>query len=95
MTEMRTISSERDGVGRKGKERDWERREGGKVKERDGEGRGGKKSEGEGWGGKRWEEKGRRRMGRKGARKDSVPVQNKQKTKQNKSNNPQAHGMSA
>ena len=84
MTEMRTISSERDGVGRKGKERDWERREGGKVKERDGEGRGGKKSEGERWGGKRWEEKGRRQMGRKGVRKDSVPVQNKQKTKQKK-----------
>lgn len=62
----------------------------------------------EGWGGKRWEEKGRRGMGREGGggkgkerdwerrgRKDSVPVQNKQKTKQNKSNNPQAHGMSA
>ena len=41
------------------------------------------------------EEKGRRGIGREGRRKDSVPVQNKQKTKQNKSNNPQAHGMSA
>ena len=72
LTEMRTISSERDG-----------------------EGRGGKKREGEGWGEKGGEEKGRRGIGREGGRKDSVPVQNKQKTKQNKSNNPQAHGMSA
>lgn len=55
---------------------------GGKGKERDWERRGG-------------EEKGRRGIGREGGRKDSVPVQNKQKTKQNKSNNPQAHGMSA
>ena len=86
----------REGGGGKGKERDGERRGGkkregeglgakgggGKVKERDGERRGGKKREGKG-------------LGEKGRRKDSVPVQNKQKTKQNKSNNPQAHGMSA
>ena len=73
----------REELGRKGKERDWERRGGGgKGKERDGERRGGKKREGKG-------------LGEKGRRKDSVPVQNKQKTKQNKSNNPQAHGMSA
>ena len=59
-------------------------REGGEEKGRKGIGR-------EGGG----EEKGRRGIGREGGRKDSVPVQNKQKTKQNKSNNPQAHGMSA
>ena len=72
----------REEVGRKGQERDWERRGGGKGKERDGERRGGKKREGKG-------------LGEKGRRKDSVLVQNKQKIKQNKSNNPQAHGISA
>ena len=56
---------------------------------------GGRKREGKGLGEKGGEEKGRRGIGREGGRKDSVPVQNKQKTKQNKSNNPQAHGMSA
>ena len=85
LTEMRTISSERDGEGRGGKKREGEglgEKGGGKGKERDGERRGGKKREGKG-------------LGEKGRRKDSVPVQNKQKTKQKKSNNPQAHGMSA
>lgn len=72
LTEMRTISSERDG-----------------------EGRGGKKREGEGWGEKGGRKREGKGLGEKGRRKDSVPVQNKQKTKQNKSNNPQAHGMSA
>ena len=86
----------REGGGRKREgeglgEKRWEEkgrrgmgREGGEEKGRKGIGR-------EGGG----EEKGRRGIGREGGRKDSVPVQNKQKTKQNKSNNPQAHGMSA
>ena len=74
LTKMRTISSERDGEGR-----------GGKKREGEGLGeKGGMKSEGEGWGEKGEEEKGRRGIGREGGRKDSVPVQNKQKTKQNK-----------
>lgn len=72
LTEMRTISSERDG-----------------------EGRGGKKREGEGLGEKGGRKREGKGLGEKGRRKDSVPVQNKQKTKQKKSNNPQAHGMSA
>ena len=85
LTEMRTISSERDGEGRGGKKREGEgcKEKGGEEKGRKGIGREG------------GEEKGRRGIGREGRRKDSVPVQNKQKTKQNKSNNPQAHGMSA
>ena len=41
---------------------------------------GGRKREGKGLGEKGGEEKGRRGIGREGGRKDSVPVQNKQKT---------------
>ena len=83
-------------VGRKGKERDGERRGGGgKGKERDWERRGGEEKGRRGIGREEVGRKGKERDGERRGRKDSVPVQNKQKTKQNKSNNPQAHGMSA
>ena len=72
-------------IGREGREEKGRKgigREGGEEKGRRGMGRegGGRKREGKGLGEKGGEEKGRRGIGREGGRKDSVPVQNKQKT---------------